>query len=170
MQQSPTTAETTALIDALSPAVTGELQPLGWGSGIRTSTFEGWLKSQGMTLDALTQSQFSNQYKGWIEHLVQNVKGLGRDLDGDGVIQIDLRQNDPTGLPAIEGLSQAEVDGFFSGVGSVSVKTGKTTQERYFAESFAWPVKEDPGIDDDFIGLEPVSPEPATFVASGELM
>ncbi len=103
-----------------------------------TETFGDWLSQSGLQAASLTQSQFSTQYGAWLNHLVASYadEGLGADTNGDGVISVGLNQNSATGLPTIEGLTAAQVDAFFSDTQSVTVKTGKTSQTRYYSDDF----------------------------------
>lgn len=109
----------------------------------QTETFAGWLTatSPSLSLSSLTQSQFSTQYTAWLHHLVSDyaIDGLGADVNGDGIISVGMQQNDPTGLPTIEGLTSAQVDAFFNDPESITVRTGAKptqTQVRYYAGEF----------------------------------
>ena len=101
-----------------------------------TQTFAQWLAPLNLNLDQLTQSQFSTQYVAWVKSMVAATPGVGADVNGDGVIAVDLNQNDPTGLPIIEGMTAAQVGSYFNDSSSIVVKSGKTTQERFLAKQF----------------------------------
>lgn len=106
-----------------------------------TETFASWLTASNLSLSSLTQSQFSIQYTGWLQHLVTTYAfdGLGADVNGDGHISVGMNQNDPSGLPTIEGLTTAQVDAFFNDPESITVRTGSKptqTQVRYYAGEF----------------------------------
>jgi hypothetical protein len=75
-------------------------------------------------------------YTEWLRYLVEKYN-LGNDDDGDGVINIGLNQNDPTGVPHIEGMSFDELNALFGDTDNVFLKTGKTSQERYYSNSFS---------------------------------
>jgi Ca2+-binding RTX toxin-like protein len=103
-----------------------------------TFTFSGWLADNG--LDPLedggtTQGEFSSSYTAWLNYLVASF-GLGADLDGDGMVEVDLNQNSETGTPLIEGMSQEDLDLLFGERASLDVVTGKKTHERWFSDSF----------------------------------
>jgi Ca2+-binding RTX toxin-like protein len=101
-------------------------------------SFTDWLADQGaapLADGVTTQSQFSTQYTAWLESLVATY-GLGADLDGDGVVSVDLNQNDMDGTPLIEGMSQADLDAMFGERASLDVKTGKTMHERWYSDTF----------------------------------
>ncbi|WP_435257653.1 calcium-binding protein [Thioclava sp. FR2] len=112
-------------------------------SGTQTTTFAQFLTANGFgayvvngqVADGIPQNIFSTQYTAWLNGLVA-ANGLGVDLDGDGVISVGLNQNDPSGLPHIEGLTTEQVDELFNGTDNVFVKTGSKTQERYYSNDF----------------------------------
>ena len=83
----------------------------------------------------MTQNEFSVKYTAWLNYLVAEY-GLGNDADGDGTVEIGLNQNDPNGTPWIEGMTAEELDALFSSAESFTVKTGKTTQTRYYSDEF----------------------------------
>lgn len=91
--------------------------------------------ADGAVTDGIPQNVFAQQYTAWLTGLVES-EGLGIDVDGDGKISVGINQNDPTGLPQIEGMSAEEVDALFNGTDNLFVKTGKTTQERYYSNEF----------------------------------
>lgn len=108
-----------------------------------SESFTDWLNangsgtavSNGELADGTTQAFFSTKYTEWLQHLVRDF-GLGVDTNGDGQIKVGLNQNDPAGTPQIEGLSSEELADIFSDRESVLIKTGKTTHERYYSDSF----------------------------------
>ena len=109
----------------------------------QSESFTDWLAangsgtavSNGELADGTTQSFFSTKYTEWLQHLVRDF-GVGVDTNGDGKINVGLNQNDPTGTPQIEGLSSEELADIFSDRENVLIKTGKTTHERYYSDSF----------------------------------
>jgi hypothetical protein len=58
------------------------------------------------------QSLFSKQYAAWLHHLMTEY-GLGSDEDGDGIISVVHHQNDPDGMPGIEGEDPEDIAGMF---------------------------------------------------------
>ncbi|HEY6610399.1 MAG TPA: calcium-binding protein [Pseudomonas sp.] len=112
-----------------------------------SSSFTDWLIANGLgsqvndgeVADGTTQNVFSTQYTGWLNHLVSEY-GLGEDLDGDGIVNIGLNQNDASAdaTPWIEGISQEDLATMFSDRDSVMLKTGKVSQERYYSDDFSF--------------------------------
>lgn len=103
-----------------------------------TSTFSGWLADQGLApLDGASQSYFAKNYTAWLTSLVAENE-LGADVDGDGVVSVDLNQNDPEGTPTIEGMTQEELAVLFGDRQSLDVQTGRTTHERWFSDTFTF--------------------------------
>ena len=102
-----------------------------------SDTFSGWIADNGLIAVSpeITQNQFSVQYTAWLQHLVDDF-GIGADLDEDSVISVGLNQNDPTGTPFIEGVLAEDLDAMFGGRTSFDAKTGKTTQERWYSDTF----------------------------------
>lgn len=110
------------------------------------SSFTDWLIANGLgsqvndgeVADGTTQNVFSTQYTGWLNHLVSEY-GLGEDLDGDGIVNIGLNQNDASAdaTPWIEGISQEDLAAMFGDRDSVMLKTGKVSQERYYSDDFS---------------------------------
>jgi hemolysin type calcium-binding protein len=109
----------------------------------QSESFTDWLKangsgtavSNGELADGTTQAFFSTKYTEWLQHLVKDF-GLGVDMNGDGQIKVGLNQNDPAGTPQIEGLSAEQLADMFSDPETVLIKTGKTTHERYYSDTF----------------------------------
>lgn len=111
-----------------------------------SSSFTDWLVANGLgsqvsdgeVADGTTQNVFATQYTAWLNHLVSEY-GLGEDLDGDGIVNIGLNQNDADAdaTPWIEGISQADLDAMFSDRDNVMLKTGKVSQERYYSDDFS---------------------------------
>ncbi|MDP3759736.1 MAG: hypothetical protein Q8R01_04375 [Ramlibacter sp.] len=104
-----------------------------------TSTFSGWLADQGLDplADGAAQSYFAKHYTAWLTSLVAENE-LGADVDGDGVVSVDLNQNDPEGTPTIEGMTQEEAATLFSDRQSLDVQTGRTTHERWYSDTFTF--------------------------------
>ena len=103
-----------------------------------TSTFSGWLADQGLDpLDGASQSYFAKNYTAWLTSLVADNE-LGTDVNGDGVVSVDINQNDAGGTPVIEGMTTEELAALFGDRQSVDVKTGNTTHERWFSDSFTF--------------------------------
>jgi hypothetical protein len=114
-----------------------------------SSTFTQWLQDHGNggsvtdtdgvdleLTDGTTQNFFSMQYTAWLNELVETF-GLGSDTNGDGVIDVGLNQNDPDGTPFIEGVSDQDLAEMFGDPDSFMAKTGKTSHERFYADSFS---------------------------------
>jgi len=111
-----------------------------------SSSFTGWLIANGLgsqvidgeVADGTTQNVFSTQYTAWLNHLVSEY-GLGEDLDGDGIVNIGLNQNDAgeDATPWIEGISPEDLAAMFGDRDSVMLKTGKVSQERYYSDEFS---------------------------------
>lgn len=111
-----------------------------------SSSFTDWLIANGLgsqvsdgeVADGTTQNVFSTQYTAWLNHLVSEY-GLGEDLDGDGIVNIGLNQNDAgaDATPWIEGISLEDLAAMFSDRESVMLKTGKVSQERYYSDEFS---------------------------------
>lgn len=114
------------------------------GSG-GSSSFTGWLVANGLgsqvasgeLADGTTQNFFATHYSAWLNYLVSEY-GLGEDLDGDGIVEIGLNQNDSgaDATPWIEGISQEDLADMFGDRDSVMLKTGKVSQERWYSDSF----------------------------------
>ena len=104
-----------------------------------TSTFSAWLADQELDplADGATQSYLARHYTAWLESLVAQYE-LGADVDGDGMVSVDLNQNDAEGTPMIEGMTADELAVLFGDRQSVEVQTGKTTHERWFSDSFTF--------------------------------
>ncbi|MGH6720121.1 MAG: calcium-binding protein, partial [Alphaproteobacteria bacterium] len=77
--------------------------------------------------NAIDQNEFSTQYTAWLNEVAAS---LGFDANGDGIISVGLNQNDPNGVPYIEGF-----EGDWGDRETLTVKTGKTTQTRYYSSS-----------------------------------
>lgn len=100
------------------------------------STFTGWLAGQGLSLAGATQSFFSTHYEAWLEYLVAHF-GIGSDTDLDGVVEVGLQQNAEIGTPQIEGVSADDLAALFGDRTDLDVITGKTTQTRYYSDTFS---------------------------------
>jgi hypothetical protein len=107
-------------------------------------SFTGWLArngfgdkvgSDGGLMDGATQDFFATKYTAYLQHLVQDFQ-IGKDSDGDGEVKVGIKQNDPSGLPFIEGLSATEVAAMFGSPESVLLQTGKTSHVRWYSDSF----------------------------------
>lgn len=109
----------------------------GVSSGPIGTTFAQFAASQNIQLvdGQLSQNQFSTAYTSWLSKLILDA-GLGTDIDGDGIISFGLNQNDASSeaTPFIEGMSAEDLQKIFGGREDLTVKTGKTTQERYYSD------------------------------------
>jgi hypothetical protein len=109
------------------------------GDAVRV-TFTDFIGQDGDALldSTYTQSFFSSQYTAWLRHLVDTFN-LGSDVDGDGIVEVGLNQNDadPLATPFIEGMSAEELTAMFMDRDSVFLKTGKVTQERYYSNTLS---------------------------------
>jgi len=111
---------------------------------VHTESFTEWLETNGYgdsvddgeLADGTTQSFFATKYTEWLESLVKEFE-LGIDLDGDGRVKVELNQNDPDGTPLIEGLTAEELAEMFGDRDNVLIKTGKTTQERWYSDTWS---------------------------------
>jgi hypothetical protein len=106
-----------------------------------TFSFADWREANGMAAlqdGVTTQGSFSSSYSNWLSWLVAEYE-LGADVDGDGVVEVDINQNDPDGTPLIEGMAQADLDAMFGERTSLDVKTGKTTHERWYSDTIVIP-------------------------------
>lgn len=105
-----------------------------------TLSFSSWMNLSGdlETLNAgtYTQDWFAKNYTAWLNYLVTEY-GLGSAGD-DGVVSVGINQNDPNGTPWIEGMSTDELTAMFGDRSAVTLKTGKTTQERYYSDGFTY--------------------------------
>lgn len=102
-----------------------------------TFSFSEWLAANGKAAledGVTTQGEFSSNYSNWLSWLVGEY-GLGADVDGDGVVAIDINQNDEEGTPVIEGMAQQDLDALFGERASLDVKTGRNTQERWYTDA-----------------------------------
>lgn len=108
-----------------------------------SSTFTTWWQqnggaanvANGEVADGTKQGDFSSAYSAWLNYLVTEYE-LGADTDGDGKISVGLQQN-TSGLPTIEGMTGEEVDALFGSTESFMARTGNTTKERYYSDSFS---------------------------------
>ncbi|PYR17144.1 MAG: hypothetical protein DMF98_27385 [Acidobacteria bacterium] len=98
-------------------------------------SFTGWLASKGLSTSGWTQDFFVNKYAAYLQHLVDDFH-IGRDVNGDGKVSVNNKQNDSSGTPSIEGLSAQDAATMFGDRTSVMVKTGKTSHERWYNDSF----------------------------------
>lgn len=107
-------------------------------------SFTGWLIARGFgsavidgeLADGTPQNFFAVHYSAWLDELIAT-HGLGADTDGDGLVSAGLNQNDPLGTPWIEGLSGEELAALFGNRDSVILKTGSTSQERFYSDTFS---------------------------------
>lgn len=104
-----------------------------------TSTFSGWLADLELAplADGATQSYLAKHYTTWLESLVAQYE-LGADIDGDGMVSVDLNQNDAEGTPMIEGMTEEDLAALFGDRQSLEVQTGNTTHERWLSDSFTF--------------------------------
>ena len=116
-------------------------------------SFNGWLGEQGLATisDGTTQSYFAVNYTAWLteifnsEEVLAYLDGLG--IDTSGGIVVKLNQNSEDGAPYIEvgGVAYYDVfESFFGGRTDVDLKTGKTSQERWYSDSFEFGANEAP--------------------------
>jgi Ca2+-binding RTX toxin-like protein len=100
-------------------------------------SFSGWLADNGwapLVDSTTTQNYFSTKYTAWLEWLVETY-ALGEDLDGDG-IEVGLNQNSEGGAPHIEGMAAEELEALFADRQAIDLVTGRTTQERWYSDTF----------------------------------
>lgn len=113
-----------------------------------SSTFTTWWQANGgganvangEVADGTKQGDFSSAYSAWLNYLVTEY-GLGADTNGDGKVDVSLNQNDPGGLPSIEGMTNDELDALFGSAESFSFQTGGSrnpvTHTRYYSDEFS---------------------------------
>jgi hypothetical protein len=112
-----------------------------------TESFTQWLVDHGHAAavngnevrDGTAQGVFASQYNSWLQHLVETY-GLGSDTDLDGLIEVDLNQNDSSAdaTPHIEGMSAADLQALFGERDAFSLSLGKKkTTERHYSNSFS---------------------------------
>jgi VCBS repeat-containing protein len=107
------------------------------------TTFTDFLVTKNLSTANLTQSQFSTYYTAWLTSIFSdaNVQQWLRDtykIDLAGqAIQVNLNQNSGTLLPTVNGITDQRIyDALFGAKSSLTVGTGKTTQERWYVSSF----------------------------------
>jgi VCBS repeat-containing protein len=107
------------------------------------TTFTEFLQTKGLSTTGLTQSQFSTNYTAWVTSIFSdaNVQQWLRDtykIDLAGqAIQVNLNQNSSTLLPTVNGITDQRIyDALFGDKSSLTVGTGKTSQERSYVSSF----------------------------------
>src|SRR5262245_6482983 len=116
------------------------------------NSFDAWLVGHGFAdhldgtgelKDGTSQSFFSSQYTAWLNDLLAFYAEPIRSQYGlppDAQLQATFNQNDPSGLPTISGVTQAQVDQLFGDTsdfvwtsGSVKLPVFHT---RYYSNSF----------------------------------
>ena len=73
------------------------------------SSFAEWLAANDyppIEAGVTTQSEFSTRYGAWLRYVVETF-ALGVDTDLDGEVSVGLNQNDDSGAPHIEGMSES---------------------------------------------------------------
>ena len=139
-------------------------------------SFNGWLSDQGLATisDGTTQSYFAVQYTAWLTEIFNSTEVREwllneHDIALDAEVVVKLNQNDSN----LEAAPYIEVDGvvydvfqdFFDDRTDVDLKTGKTSQERWYSDTFefgnAAPVLEVNGDGSFIYNSEPslISPE-----------
>ncbi|MBB3329554.1 hypothetical protein BDK63_000394 [Halomonas campaniensis] len=116
--------------------------------------FAAWLASEGLIGDAdqldaaLSQNEFVQYYKAWMEYVVEGwliPALLGEDFDtsGDYSFDVSFKQNAEDSYPSVtlgEGLESYQdamdslIDSVFMASTKIDVSTGKKTQERYYSD------------------------------------
>jgi Ca2+-binding RTX toxin-like protein len=113
-------------------------------AGGTTETFAQWLVDNGCgyavsgnkLCDGISQGLFSSKYNSWLDHLVETY-ALGTDLNGDNEIAVGFQQNNSSGTPIIEGMSQNDLYALFGDCETVVTKAGKNGQARYYCSTFS---------------------------------
>lgn len=107
----------------------------GSGGGSAPLSFGDWLTTEhALNIGNLHQNEFVQNYKEWLGYLAEELReNHGFDTIPENA-KVSFKQNDSGSTPTIEGLSQAELGEIFGGVTAISVKTGKTSQERYYSD------------------------------------
>lgn len=140
-----------------------------------STTFTGWLQANGFSgfIDAtvgdlelkdgsMTQSSFSVNYTAWLTEIV-NTEAVRSHLalTESDVVTVELNQNSTGGAPFIKinGETSNALDGFFSDREDVLVATGKTSQLRWYSDSFTYPELPEPSPwgDDPYMIVAPES-------------
>ncbi len=103
-----------------------------FGNATVVESFDEWV---GVSQDGWTQCFFVQKYKEFLSYLAEKYT-LGADTDGDGIISVGFKQNDPNSTPFIEGLSAEESAAMFSDPQAVEIITGKKLTTRYYSETF----------------------------------
>ena len=100
------------------------------------NTFEAWLQGHGLgssldgtgeLKDGTSQAFFSSQYAAWLNDLLDHYAEAIRTAYGlapDYQFAFTFNPNDPTGLPAISGLTAAQVDQLFGDTSDFSWTSG----------------------------------------------
>lgn len=107
----------------------------GSGGGSAPLSFGDWLTTEhALNIGNLHQNEFVQNYKEWLGYLAEELReNHGFDTIPENA-RVSFKQNDSGSTPTIEGLSQAELGEIFGDVTAISVKTGKTSQERYYSD------------------------------------
>lgn len=120
-----------------------------------TSTFTDWLTSNGYTADIIdgalsgdvtSQGIFSSQYTSWLNYVINEyadgIRAAFNISSETALVVTGINQNDPTGLPIIDGLTAEQVDILFNGTSEFSWFSGKNNNvehTRYFSNEFSLP-------------------------------
>jgi len=108
-----------------------------------TLSFSAWLAASGkagLVQGQTSQSDFATNYTAWLSMVAADL-GLGEDLNGDGIVSIDIGQNGALGSPTIEGMASSDLQALLGPRTSLTVKTGKTTQERHYSDTLTLPAQ-----------------------------
>jgi VCBS repeat-containing protein len=116
------------------------------------NTFDAWLQAKGFgsyldgdgeLKDGTSQAFFSAQYAAWLNDLIAYYADAIRiryALASDTLLEATVNQNDTSGLPAITGLTAAQVDQLFDDTSDFSWTSGSARHlifhERYYSNSF----------------------------------
>src|SRR5262245_23409744 len=116
------------------------------------NTFDAWLQARGFgsyldgdgeLKDGTSQTFFSSQYTAWLNDLIGHYADAIRSRYGlapDTQLYVTISQNDPSGVPTISGLTQAQAHELFGDTSDFSWTSGSVNHlifhERYYANGF----------------------------------
>lgn len=105
------------------------------GGGDMPQSFGEWLSTEhALNIATLNQNEFVQNYKEWLGYIADELRenhGFDTILEN---AKVSFKQNDPNGTPQIEGLTQTQLGEIFGDATAISVKTGKTSQGRYYSD------------------------------------
>jgi hypothetical protein len=105
------------------------------GDGDVPQSFGEWLSTEhALNIATLKQNEFVQNYEEWLGYVADELReNHGFDSIPENA-KVSFKQNDPNGTPQIEGLTQTQLGEIFGDATAISVKTGKTSQARYYSD------------------------------------